>query len=656
MRLINSAATTAVLFVVFFLALNGLPSISTAQVNIESPCDEGDSDRRTAFQYEVGVIGAAPANRPTVDVVALIQQLDDLRGEINSFFQDQHREPAPASTASSTAYHAVDLAAKVFRDRGDEMRNAADEYRELDAGAPKGDGFEKSQSVALVAYAERDRLMELEKAAFSTEKTTLRSLCANVEAARSVADKTGSEIRAIRNVANDIDRWWMLTTSVSSELAAQYPTFAEADYPLDEFPDLGWNGSHAKLGYDRGTPVLNGARTFHRIDIQLQAINELADFVDAELVGDAAKSSLQFVRAVFDATVPSCEENVKCIAPLKGDLIAAQGHAARTEALRLAALARFRVTLDEIDELSGFEDAQASELLRLKHQIATLRRTLASMEPLITRAFEQARRTCLKLSAHTGESLRCDPEVYGEVLSDSLGTTSALPWTVRDHVFHMFNLRVPEPAGYGAYTYVLFSKRTEAWTEAISNRYTKLLEAIVDNTDSASEAVLERGELNLFAIPTHLECEKDQSDNAVEFECEKMLTSSVLARDLKNYDPTLSRGYLAKARGGHLLRPEIMNIIRNSPGPFLLTTPERLTDAVQREGYGPLLFLDLSRFEPNSYTDVVNGYKATVVDEPPSGQVIWEPPAGVWIQNAVLSMGEHLPNLLAHIRGFISGA
>lgn len=651
MRLIETAATTVVLFV----ALNGLPSVSGAQVNIESPCNEYDADGRTPFKYEVGVIGAAPVNRPTTDVVALIQQLDDLRGSIKSFVQDRHSEPTPASTASSTAYHAVDQAAKAFRDRGNEMRKAADVYRALNADAPKADGFKKSQSVALVAYAERDRLMELEKAAFSTEKTTLRSLCANVKEARSVADETETEIRAIRNVANDIDRWWKLTTSVSAELAAQYPTFAEADYPLDEFPDLGWNGSHAKLGYDRGTPVLNGARAFHRIDIQLQAINELADFVDAELVADAAKSSLRFVRAVFDATVPSCEGNVQCIAPLKGDLIAAQGHAARTEALRLAALARFRATLDEIDELSGFQDAQASELLRLERQIAALRRTLASMEPLITRAFEQARRTCLKLSAHTGEPLRCDPVVMPQVLAESLAAAPAMPWSVRDHVFHMFNLRVPEPAGYGAYTYVLFSKRTEAWTEAISNRYTKLLEAIVDNTDSASEAVLERDELNLFAIPTHLECEKDQSNNAVKLECEKMLTSSVLARDLANYDPTLSRGYLAKARGGHLLRPEIMNIVRNSPGPFLLTTPERLTDAVQREGYGPLLFLDLSRFEPNSYTDVVNGYKATVVDDPPSGQVIWEPPSGIWIQSAVLSMGEHLPNLLAHIRGFISG-
>jgi len=605
------------------------------------------------FLPEAEWIGAEPAHRPEEDIVSLISELMSLGQTLSpdsGVPLQQGREPREVSEASdppaTSPYDDVRDAAARLASEGDNRRDAASRFRGLEPDVARASGFRVAQEAALQSYAEHERLLSAEAAAFAATESTLSVLCDNVTSARTLATATTSEIHEIRGIAQSIDRWWVLTNAIRSELARRHPDFPVKDYPLNEFPDLGWQGLHLRLEYDRGVPVQNGARALHRIDKELRAVNELAAFVDAQLASDVAKSALVFVQAVYDATAPACGGEADCLSSLQADLIAAQGDVARAEGRRSAARSRFEVTLDEVNTRPAFYRQQEAELDSVTAHMRRLSGQVAEIRALVDTALAQATRSCTALAVHISVPLPCISVRIDPVPPGSSTTPYVTPgWGSRDHVFRLFNSRVAEPEGYAAYTYVLFPKRRGAWNESeqTRSRYQAVLKAIVDNTDSASEVARPRDELNLFAIPTELDCEPDQSDGQ---QCDSLLTNPENARELENYAPALARKYLAEARGGHLLRPEILAVIRDAPGPFLVTTPEPLLAASQSEGYGPLLFLDLTHVDPGAYTDYVNAYKRTIVDDPPSGQVIWEAPLAQRFQSSVLSLGRAFPKLL----------
>jgi hypothetical protein len=632
---------------------------ASAQVDIYAPCREGPVDARVPFAYPSADTASAPAYVPAEDILSLLEELRRLRDMLSPSVALVTPTGSSGNTGSTAAAYAdVQSAADAFVTAGDDRRAATLDFKAMNVEAARVRGFRLAQEAALDSYERHERLLASEREAIRAEKDALRALCHTVSTARRLRRDVALEIDEVRRIARSVDRWWALTNALRSELKARYPDFPEESYPLNDFPDLGWNGAHAEIEYGRGIPVLSAARAFHRIDVELQAVNELADYVEAELDADAAKSALVFAQAVHDATAPTCQGDVQCLAPLQADVIAAEGAAARATAGRDAARARFDVTLTRVATLAEFDEDQRAELAQFDERLAGLRREVRRMAPLVERAHEQALVSCAALGRLLDEGLPClEVPIVPDNVEVSPTTMTESSLSVRDHVFSLFNARFPEPPGYGAYTYVLFSKRREVWETArqTSSRYRALLEAIVDNTDSALEAALPPDQLNLFAIPTELECEGDPTLAEVREACEREFSNSVNARDLDNYDPVLSRAYLAQARAGQLLRPEILDIVRDSPGPFLVTMPQRLTDASQAEGYGPLLFLDLSRISPDAFIDYVAAYKRTVVEAPPVGQVIWEPPRGQWVQNQVLSMSRHFEPLFGAIRDLLVG-
>ena len=653
------AAAWALLLVAAAWTLSPVPT--RGQVNIGAPCKEDVQDARTPFAYVPEGVWPEPSGVPLTDLGTLISHLGALETSLAGPGQvvPGPVTPAVSSTVSTPeAYRTVRTAADDLRSVGDSRRTASLEFRAMDEEQARSQGFRLAQEAALESYAEHDRLLAAQETAIQAEKSTLQTLCNNLERARSVAGEGANANTHVRGIDESVQRWWMLTTTIRAELKAQHPGLPDEHYPLDEFPDLDWSGPWASLQLDRGVPVQNGARALHRIDQELHSIHELDAYVDAELAADVAKSALVFVQAVHDAAAPDCDGDLQCLAPLQAEVIAATGAAEQAEARRRAARQRFDTTFARVNTLPDFHRRQRQELDRFGDQVAAPRTRTDRIRDLVRRARDQAVASCRALA----EYIDVDPAPCALRAVDATHIAVNPPitppgmWDVGDHVFRLFNSRDREPAGYGAYTYVLFSKRAPARARAedFALRYRTLLEAIVDNTDSALEGALPRPRLNLFAIPTTAECLPDQSSSDDQEACDVLLSSADIARDLDQYNVGLSRKLLAEARAGQLLRSEILSVLKDSPGPFLLTTPERLLDADQSAGYAPLLLLDLSDVDPGSYLGYVQAYKQTIVDSPPSDQVIWEPPRPDWFRNGVLTVGRHLPKLVDTVRGMLA--
>ena len=462
------------------------------------------------------------------------------------------------------------------------------------------------------------------------------------------------KLRDTRATFARVESWWRLTTALSAQLKLRHPELAESGHPLDEFPSLDWRADDLRLALDRDVPVRNVQRALHRLDEELLLLLELSEYVDAELAAEVARGSLRYAEAMSRVLLPACEGDAACRAPHEAERIAAQGVADLAEAKRQAARARFEVAIETASASDAFLQGQVRELDELEAASVRLQNAIHGMAPYVDRALERALAVCEWIGERAGQAALCGVSAPGTTHPQV--SPPAIPGfgLLLDHAYRMFNAENQEPEGYGGYTYVLFPRRPEARDAATKTRYTSLLEAIVDTTDSASQAVLARERLNLFLIPTALQCETRLHQEARR-RCDELMNSSTLARDLEHYDSDLARTRWAQARGGHLLQPEIVRVVRDSAGPFLLTLPEPLAAAEQRDGYGPLLFVDLANFHPATYRDVVNHYKATVVDETPvNEQVVWEPPSATWVQGQVLTMGDYLPELVANVKAYVS--
>lgn len=206
------------------------------------------------------------------------------------------------------------------------------------------------------------------------------------------------------------------------------------------------------------------------------------------------------------------------------------------------------------------------------------------------------------------------------------------PIQVQHHVYSLVYALKNEPAGYGAYTYVLFNQNHKDASEHIKKRYDAILKAILSSTSSVQyfTAAIARERLNLFCIPYKK-------------------TKSAKGYD-EEYDSDLARSYLATAGSGALLRKEIISRMRMSPGPFLLTTRSRLSDGSSKS---QLLFVDLSSYPSETYDSILAEYKNTLVVHPPAGQEVWTPPVTQRVIYAGISASNAIPGLMEKLRKIV---
>lgn len=218
-------------------------------------------------------------------------------------------------------------------------------------------------------------------------------------------------------------------------------------------------------------------------------------------------------------------------------------------------------------------------------------------------------------------------------------------WQVETHAWEFFTATKAESKGYGAYTYVLFGRRLGSkLAPQVKQRYAALLDAVIASTPHRTEMDPKKphDRINLFCIPGKTAWEEglkalDEGDDKFPA--------------LDNYASSLALSVLSTAGSGAVSSLEILEVIGNSPGPFLLTAVQPIS---QTKSDSPLLFVDLSRFPPSTYADLVTAYKRALVERPPQGQQTWEPPAFQWVATTGTGMAGHLVKVKNAVTGWLS--
>lgn len=118
-----------------------------------------------------------------------------------------------------------------------------------------------------------------------------------------------------------------------------------------------------------------------------------------------------------------------------------------------------------------------------------------------------------------------------------------------------------------------------------------------------------------------------------------------------NYASSLALSILSGAGAGVVRSPEILGVIQDSPGPFLITTLEPIR---QVKSGAPMLFVDLSHFSADTYADLLNAYKQALVAGPPQGQQTWQPSAFQWVASTGTGVDGHLLKVKDTVTGWFS--
>jgi hypothetical protein len=228
---------------------------------------------------------------------------------------------------------------------------------------------------------------------------------------------------------------------------------------------------------------------------------------------------------------------------------------------------------------------------------------------------------------------------------ESAAKMAAPRWEVETHAWEFFTASAAESKGYGAYTYVLFGWRLGGrLSPQVKERYAALLDAVIVTTKHRTEVspAIPPAKQNLFCIPGRTPWEEGLE--ALDEPGDKFPA-------LDNYASSLALSILSGAGSGAVRSPEILGVIQDSPGPFLLTTLQPIRQA--RSG-SPMLFVDLSRFQAATYADILTAYKRALVAGPPQGQQTWQPPAFQWVAATGTGVAGHLVKVKNAVSGWLS--
>lgn len=180
---------------------------------------------------------------------------------------------------------------------------------------------------------------------------------------------------------------------------------------------------------------------------------------------------------------------------------------------------------------------------------------------------------------------------------------ASMTLALRQHALHRMTQRNDEPAGFGAYTYVVVGTGAGIDSVGVRQRLARLLAALQNLTPAEQiEAELRLG-TNVFVVPVQAGT-ADQTGLAYELRLAQALMSHV--------PPAL------------LMPGRLQRALLTSNGPFLITLPGRLADA---QASWPVLFADLNSVPEAVVADVVRSYMGDLlVGFMPAAQG-WQPPA-----------------------------
>jgi hypothetical protein len=289
---------------------------------------------------------------------------------------------------------------------------------------------------------------------------------------------------------------------------------------------------------------------------------------------------------------------------------------ASAEAVSMALVASLASVLTKLDALTSPVASAGEEARELARKMAT---TTAALRPSLEAA--EGRATAKWRAAYRA-AYGLDPLEQREVAAggglSTMGTAAPRPpalmkkLDLRGHAYDFFDTWNGEREGYGAYTYVLLRSANDLQQPDVRRRYEELLGVIQTQSDARDIRPEDTVTLSLFCIPVVAARERSHPD-------------------LK-YGAALGCQIKVRTQSGMFTRPELRARLTESPGPFLLTLPQRI-DAVGASS--PLLFADLSSYPADAITDLATSYMGSLLQDFPTQQALWRPPVP---QRVALSM------------------
>jgi hypothetical protein len=196
---------------------------------------------------------------------------------------------------------------------------------------------------------------------------------------------------------------------------------------------------------------------------------------------------------------------------------------------------------------------------------------------------------------------------------------------IRDHAFDLFSAFDGEIEGFGAYTYVLVKSAADMRSPPVRRRFERLLAALQALPRAASVDTDLTRHFNVFCVPVVPGSEQATGPEAVQY-------ASDLGQQLK-----------MRAQSGLLTQAAVRHRLGNSPGPFLITLPTRLSQA---QSSTPVLIADLSSYAEDAIADLAAHYMNGLVDDFPSQQALWKPPVLQRVALFMIHMAEGTGQLI----------
>ena len=173
---------------------------------------------------------------------------------------------------------------------------------------------------------------------------------------------------------------------------------------------------------------------------------------------------------------------------------------------------------------------------------------------------------------------------------------------LRQHALHRMTQRNDEPAGFGAYTYVVVGTSAGIASAGVRQRLARLLAALQNLTPAEQIEAEQRLGTHVFVVPVQAGTTQQ----------------AALAYELR-----LAQALMSHVPPALLVPGRLQRALLTSNGPFLITLPGRLADA---QASWPVLFADLNSVPEAVVADVVRSYMGDLlVGFKPAAQG-WQPP------------------------------
>jgi hypothetical protein len=196
---------------------------------------------------------------------------------------------------------------------------------------------------------------------------------------------------------------------------------------------------------------------------------------------------------------------------------------------------------------------------------------------------------------------------------------------IRNHAFDMFSKIDGEIKGFGAYTYVLVRSAIDMDSAAVRRRFERLL-ATLETLPSAGQVDKDLiKKFNVFCVPVLPGSEQAKGPKQVQYASDLGQQLKILAQD------------------GLLTQASVRHRLGQTPGPFLITLPTRLSKA---RSTTPVLIADLSTYPEEAIADLASHYMNGLVDDFPSQKAMWRPPVLQRVALFMIHMAEGTGELI----------